>query len=196
MKTRIALLRGINVGGANPLPMAELTTLLAALGARAIRTYIQSGNAVFLCPEPSCASLGSRLTAEIGKRHGFTPDVLVLTPEALIRAIEENPFPEAAGMPKTLHLGFLAAPPSTPDLARLDGLKRGGERFHLANDLLYLHLPDGAGRSKLAAGAERALGEPMTVRNWNTVLKLAEMAQTVDRSDNPDSPPAPTHRLE
>ena len=177
MKTRIALFRGINVGGANTLPMRELATILESLGACGIRTYIQSGNAVFRCAGAECDRLAERLSAEIGRRHGFTPQVLVLEPDALIRAIEQNPFPEAVDAPTTLHLGFLAAPPPNPDLAWLDRLKSGNERFHLADKLLYLHLPDGAGRSKLATGAEKALGVPMTGRNWNTVLKLAELAR-------------------
>lgn len=177
MKTYIALFRGINVGGNNSLPMKELVAALEALGARGIRTYIQSGNAVLDSDEEDAARLCARISSAIQQRRGFAPQVLLLTREDLARAIQENPFPEAATDHKALHAGFLAATPKTPDLAALEALRSASERFVLRGAVFYLHAPDGVGRSKLAAKAEKLLGVPMTSRNWQTVCKVLELAK-------------------
>lgn len=174
MHTYIALFRGINVGGKNPLPMKGLVAILENIGARNVRTYIQSGNAVFQSAETDLVQLSKQLAAEIKKRQGFEPCVIILTPAALQSAMNNNPFPESD--PTGLHLGFLADPPMTPDLERLNKLKTEKERFHLSDTVFYLHAPDGVGRSKLAAGAEKLLGVPMTDRNWRTVCKIMELA--------------------
>jgi uncharacterized protein (DUF1697 family) len=88
-----------------------------------------------------------------------------------------NPFPEAEAEPSTLHLGFLASTPKSPDLKKLASIKTETERFQLIEDVFYLHAPEGVGRSKLAASSEKLLGVSMTDRNWRTVCKLREMAE-------------------
>jgi len=93
------------------------------------------------------------------------------------KAMEQNPFPEAEAAPATLHAGFLAATPERPDMKRLESLKSDTERFRLVGRVFYLHAPDGIGRSKLAAQAEKALGVPMTDRNWKTVSTIRKIAQ-------------------
>ena len=177
MNTYVALFRGINVGGKNPLPMKELVALLEDLGARKIKTYIQSGNAVFQSAEMNIAQFTKKITDEIKKRQVFNPYVLVLGLEEIEKAIEENPFPEAETDPATLHLGFLAFAPENPDLSKLASFKKESERFHLSGRVFYLHAPEGVGRSKLSANAEKLLGVPMTDRNWRTVCKIREMAK-------------------
>ena len=177
MNTYIALLRGINVGGKNPLPMTGLVALLENIGAQKIKTYIQSGNAVFHSAEKSRSQLSQRLTAEIKKRYGFEPYTLILGLDAIEKAIAENPFPEAEADPRALHLGFLAFTPKSPDLKKLNALKKESERFHLSDSVFYLYAPEGVGRSKLAASNEKLLGVPMTDRNWRTVCKIREMAR-------------------
>ena len=119
MKTYIALFRGINVGGKNSLPMKELVALLEGLGARKIKTYIQSGNAVFQSAEMNISQLSKKITDEVKKRRGFDSYVLVLGLDELEKVIEENPFPEAETDPSTLHVGFLAFAPENPDLKKL-----------------------------------------------------------------------------
>ncbi len=176
MQTYIALIRGINVIGRNSLPMKDLVALLEEIGAGSIRTYIQSGNAVFQSAGKSAPQLAAQLTDRIRNRCGFSPHVLVLAPDALERAIIQNPFPEAEGEPRSLHLGFLAAPPKSPDLKKLDALRKSSERFQLNDQVFYLHTPEGVGRSKLPASAEKLLGVPMTYRNWRTVCKIRAMA--------------------
>jgi uncharacterized protein (DUF1697 family) len=185
MNTYIALFRGINVLGKNSLPMKKLVALLEGLGVKNVRTYIQSGNAVFQIAEKNSSQLAKQLAAEIKKHHGFEPHVLLLGLEAVNTAIAENPFPEAEADPSSLHLGFLASTPKNPDLEKLNSLKKASERFHLSDNVFYLHAPEGFGRSKLAASTEKLLGVPMTYRNWRTVCKIRELAGKVYDRPNP-----------
>jgi len=175
--TYVALLRGINVGGSGVLPMKDLRATLEQLGCTDVQTYIQSGNVVCRSPVPKADQLASRLADAITRRHGFTPGVMVLTRQELERAVRSNPFPEAEGEPKSLHLFFLAEPSRKPDREGLSGLAAKGERYALKGKVLYLHAPAGFGISKLAARAERLLGVPATARNWRTVSTLLEMAK-------------------
>lgn len=176
MNSYVALFRGINVGGNGSLPMKDLAAILEELGARKVKTYIQSGNAVFESAEKDLARFSQLLSAEIMKRRGFEPHVQIFTLERLAKAIAENPFPEAVIDPSNLHLGFLAVSSKNPDLNKLSGLKKESERFQLTEQVFYLHAPEGVGRSKLAASCEKLLGVPMTDRNWRTVCKIMEMA--------------------
>jgi len=177
MKTYIALFRGINVGGNSILPMKDLVSLLENLGCQKIKTYIQSGNAVFRSEEENAGRLSSKISAEIKKSRGFDPQVLLLESDEIKKAVESNPFPEAESEPKTLHVNFLASLPENPNLKALESIKKPSERFEIKDNIFYLHAPEGAGRSKLAASAERMLGVSMTGRNWRTVCKILAMAQ-------------------
>ena len=177
MKTYVALFRGINVGGTNVLPMKDLVALLENIGSQKVKTYIQSGNAVFQSEEENASLLSNKIRAAIKKSYGFEPQLLLLTPEDIERAVESNPFPEAESEPKTLHAYFLASMPQNPDLGALKGIKSDRERFVLKDGVFYLHAPEGIGRSKLAANAEKLLGVSMTARNWRTVCKVMTMAK-------------------
>src|SRR5262245_31665218 len=115
MKTYVALFRGINVGGKNALPMKELVAILEDLGARKVKTYIQSGNAVFVGKDKDNPELSNQIRNEIKKRRGFEPYVLLLELDDFARAIQQNPFREAETDPKALHAGFLAAAPEHPN---------------------------------------------------------------------------------
>jgi uncharacterized protein (DUF1697 family) len=176
MKTYIALFRGINVGGNNILPMQELVAQLDNIGLQNVRTYIQSGNVVFHSEEENASLLSSKIRAAIKKSHGFEPQVLLLELEEMEKAVGSNPFPEGESEPKTLHLLFLASVPKNPDYDALESIKTDRERFVLKGSVFYLHAPDGIGRSKLAANAEKILGVWATGRNWRTVCKIVEMA--------------------
>lgn len=180
MQIYIAFLRGINVGGSGMLRMKDLVSLLEELGFRSIKTYIQSGNAVFRYDAGAQASfLSGRISAGIKDRFGFEPQVLVMTLEELRQAAESNPFPGVQREPKTLHVGFLETAPTDPDLEAMAHLKTTGERFVLLERTFYLHAPGGVGKSKLAAKAERLLGVPMTLRNWRTLSKVIELAESI-----------------
>ena len=180
MKIYIALLRGINVGGKNNLPMKEFVSILEELGCQNVKTYIQSGNVVFKMKEKNISGLSARLSAEIKQRRGFAPSILLLSLTELEKVVANNPFPEVQDDPQALHIGFLAAEPKKPDLEKLESLREKSERFQLIDSAFYLHAPNGIGRSRLAASTERLLGVPMTDRNWRTVSKILEMAMALD----------------
>jgi uncharacterized protein (DUF1697 family) len=179
MRIYVALLRGINVGGKNALPMKDLTSILESLGTINVKTYIQSGNVVFQSASKDMSSFAKRLGIKIREQRGFEPHVLVIGLSEVETAITNNPFPEAESEPSSLHLGFLAFAPTNPDLKKLESLKKESERFCLIGNIFYLHAPEGVGRSKLAASSEKLLGVPMTDRNWNTVCKLKAMATLI-----------------
>lgn len=176
----IGLLRGVNVSG-NRLPMAELREELAGLGLERFRTYIQTGNVVFeATPEAAC-ELAAALPARIEERFGFEPVFLVLSTDELRAAIAANPYPGADERPRTLHLYFLAERPPAPDVEALDAACAESESWHLEDRVFYLHAPEGFGWSKLGRNAEELLGVPATARNWRTVTKLRELAETEGR---------------
>jgi uncharacterized protein (DUF1697 family) len=178
MRTYIALIRGINVGGKTSLPMKELVKVIDECGGANVQTYIQSGNAVFKSAETNPSRFSKLIRNGIQDCRAFEPHVLLLSIKELDAAMAANPFPDAAdGDAGKLHLGFMDSAPTKPDLARLEALRKETERFLLSGEVFYLHAPEGVGRSKLASGAEKALGVAMTDRNWRTVCKLREMAR-------------------
>ena len=183
MNTYIALLRGINVGGNNKLPMKALTTLLETLGLQQVKTYIQSGNVVFQSERTDNAALAKEITAAIAQAHGFAPQVFLLDAQALAAALAANPFPEGTGEPKSLHLFFLDSMPPQPNLAALEAVKAPNERFALIDQVFYLHAPDGIGRSKLAESVGKGVGVSITARNWRTVSTIFEMAKAIAETE-------------
>jgi len=178
MKTCIALLRGINVGGKGSLPMKSLVSILEAMGMTAVKTYIQSGNAVFRAER---TPRGAQITAAIQQSHEFAPHALVLEMAEFEALLAANPYAEQAQAdPKSVHLWFLDSTPAKPDLATLEKLRTERESFALEGHVFYLHAPDGIGRSKLATKVEKALGVPATARNWRTVTALRDLAREVE----------------
>lgn len=184
MNKIIALLRGINVGGHNKLPMRELVALLESMGLNNVQTYIQSGNVVFESDQTDLPTLAREISAVIGESHGFVPQILLLRLGDLQTAVSQNPFPAAAENHKTLHFYFLESAPANPDLALLESVKIESEQFELIDTVFYLHAPDGIGRSKLATKVERALGVAATARNWRSVSKILEMGTAVSATDS------------
>lgn len=168
MTVYVALLRAVNVGGTGKLPMARLAALCRELEFGNVRTYIQSGNVVLssrLGEEAVRGALETALTAELGR----PADVVVRTAAELDRLACANPFPEADGAKVAVVLGNAPVPPSVIE----DVVAPGGEQVVAGERELYVHYPDGMGRSRLSLPA--ALG-PVTARNMNTVRKLVELA--------------------
>ena len=176
MDTLIALFRGINVGGHHKLPMQDLRDILASLGCEDVKTYIQSGNAVFNSSEHR-ESLATGIQAAVEAKFGFAPRVLILEVEQFRAIAAANPYKAAEETPKALHVAFLAEPPGKPDLEALEAARSDSEAFELVGPAFYLHAPDGIGRSKLAACVDRALGVETTGRNWRTVAKILELTK-------------------
>lgn len=176
MNRLIGLLRGINVGGRNSLPMKELRGIFERLGAKHVKSYIQSGNVVFQSETADTESLADDIREAIKDGHGFAPQLLILRYEEMRDAVASNPFPEGEEEPRAIHLFFLAASAGSPDLAKLEDLRAESERFKLVDRVFYLYAPDGIGRSKLAARVEKTLGVPVTARNWRSVNKILALA--------------------
>jgi len=181
MATWIALLRGINVGGRNSLPMADLKRLFASAGCRQVTTYIQSGNVVFDADLEAVGSLATTLSDAVDDEFGFRPAIRLVASSELGQAIGANPYPDAANDPRSLHLSFLDAEPRAEDVERARQLLVESESCEVRGQHLYLHAPNGIGRSKFAGRAEKELGVTMTGRNWRTILKLQELASGVTK---------------
>ena len=181
MTVYIALLRGVNVGGHNKLPMKELTELCARLGLEDVRTYIQSGNIVFRSSIPP-SDIAATVHAGIAERFGFDIPVMVFDADEWGRILSASPYGAlAAEDPAKVLVTLLDGKPAESQLEKLSGVVSGDEEFHLDGRALYLRLPQGAGRSKLAARVAAAnFKTPATARNWRTMLKLEEMAQSLD----------------
>jgi uncharacterized protein (DUF1697 family) len=173
--TYIALFRGINVGGKNSLSMKDLVAALDTLGYENIQTYIQSGNVVLRCKNKVSENSAGEIAKRVLEKKGFEPKVLLISADELQNAVENNPFPTGDG--KALHFFFLKSQPHQTNTGQLMSIKAMSEEFKLGKNVFYLYAPDGLGRSKLAAGVEKALGVPVTARNWNTVSKLISMVE-------------------
>jgi uncharacterized protein (DUF1697 family) len=171
--TYVGLLRGVNVGGHNKLPMARLRELAAEVG-EDVQTYLQSGNVVLRSGAKAAdvrAALEERLATELGK----PATALVLTAAQLRRVRDGNPFPDERD-PTKLHVVFLAERPPAAKLKAFDPEAWAPEELRVAGTTAYLHLPDGLGRSKLAAAVGKLLGVAGTARNWRTVEALVELS--------------------
>ncbi|MEU3614933.1 DUF1697 domain-containing protein [Streptomyces sp. NPDC006872] len=176
--TYAALLRGINVGGSRKVPMAELRTLLEGLDLGDVRTYLQSGQAVFSSARGDEETLAAELTAAIEKRFGFVVDVIVRDHAFLKAVAEACPYPAAELEAKQLHVTYFSDPVDEERYAGIDRAAFLPEEFRLGDRVLYLYAPDGLGRSKLAEQLSRPRvhkGLIATTRNWNTVVKLVEL---------------------
>jgi uncharacterized protein (DUF1697 family) len=176
--THLALLRGINVGGKNILPMKELARMFADSGCTDVRTFIQSGNVIFEKPA-GADKLAAIIAANIEKQFGFRIPVILRTSEQLRRAIRSNPFLAAGTDEKALHVYFLADAPHARAIAGLDPARSAPDAFQVRGQEIYLHLPNGMARTKLTnAYFDSKLSTICTARNWATVLKLAAMMET------------------
>lgn len=173
MGRHIVLLRGINVGGKNKLPMAELRSLCEELGARDVRTYIQSGNVVAAGGARWAKTFADKLRGALATRYDYDVPVVMLEHAELAAILAGNPFLAEVTDPKSLHVYFLSATPSTAKVEALDAERSPGDRFAVRGRAIYLHLPNGMARTKLGnLWFERQLGVIATARNWRTTVKL------------------------
>ncbi|HET8971140.1 MAG TPA: DUF1697 domain-containing protein [Candidatus Nanopelagicales bacterium] len=172
----VVLLRAVNVGGRS-VKMADLRKVLTGLGYDDVRTYLQSGNAVITAPRAAPASVAAKIEPALQQAFGLQIQVVVLTAAQLDGVVAANPFGEVESEPTKLVVDFIGEPfPRTGgDTLDLGDLPERGER---GDGVVYLHFPDGQGRSKLTpAVLSRALGGRWgTARNWRTVLALQALA--------------------
>ncbi len=172
----ILLFRG--VGGATHLPVKRLREALTEAGFAQVATYINSGNAVLVSGKGR-----DEVRSEVAKicqsEFGFDKDIHVVTRHEWVELIANNPFPEALDAPKFLHAAVLAGDPPRGALEKLREVAKDGERIEVVGRVAYLHTPHGFGTSKLAERFDRGIRVANTARNWNTVLKLMEIARAV-----------------
>jgi uncharacterized protein (DUF1697 family) len=182
MKACVALLRGINVGGAHKVPMAELRPLCEALGWQEVGTYIQSGNVVFRAGA-AAAKLEADLESAIERHFGFAVAVIVRTALQWRALAAANPFPDAArDAPNRVMIALSKHAPAADAAAELQARARDGERVVQAGGALWIDFPAGAGRSRLSpAVLDRLAGSPVTMRNWRTVGKVNALLAALDR---------------
>ena len=181
--THVALLRGINLAGRNKVAMADLRALVTELGHADVSTYIQSGNVLFSAtgdadPDALALAMTEAITAELGVRA----PVVVLTRDELAEVVAANPFPDEPD-PRRVHAVVLSEPPGPELTAKLDAAvaqsaaKGFRDEIRVVDRTLYLHTPEGYGRSDLAATLMRIVSSPKagttgTARNWATMTKL------------------------
>jgi uncharacterized protein (DUF1697 family) len=182
--TYVVLLRAVNAGGVNSLPMEDFVQILREIGLEGVRTHIQTGNAAFGSNEVDAIGLPEKIKVEIAIRHGFAPEVVLFGLDEMKSAIVSNPYPEATSDPKSVQLTFLTSEPRTPNLTTLEGIQKSSERFALKGRVFYLNAPEGVARSRLFTRIERSLGVVGTARNWRTACKILELAQQVSTADH------------
>jgi uncharacterized protein (DUF1697 family) len=188
MASHVALLRGINVGGRNKVPMAELREVVTSLGHTGVTTYIQSGNVLFTAAEDSTGKLASAIEAAITGAFGVTSSVVVLSRDELAQILDTNPYPKEPN-PKLVHVLFLNTEPPADLLDRIKAAesaaaaKGSRDTVTAIGPALFLHTPDGYGTSELAQVLFRIIGAPgkqgiaATARNWATATKLLSLCE-------------------
>jgi len=172
----VVLFRG--VGGATQLPVNKLRAVLGEVGFGNVSTYINSGNAVLSSPF-SEEEVVRRVAAAVKEKMGFEKSVLARSRDDWAELINANPYPETTGEPTKLHAFALERAPKPEDVAVLQAKATGTERFVVKGRTLYLHTPDGMGRSLFVPKIEPTLKVAMTARNWRTVLALHRMVQAI-----------------
>jgi len=196
MASHVALLRGINVGGRNKVPMADLREVVTSLGHTGVSTYIQSGNVLFSTAEDDTAKLAAALESAISDRFGIWSSVVVLSRDELARVLAANPYPDEPN-PRMVHVVFLNGSPPRDLLDRITAAesaaaaKGSRDTVHSAGpaagqpQALFLHTPDGFGTSELAQNVLKILAPPKkskpglaaTARNWATATKLLSLSE-------------------
>jgi uncharacterized protein (DUF1697 family) len=185
MATHVALLRGINVGGRNKVPMAGLREVVTSLGHTGVSTYIQSGNVLFSTAEDDTAKLAAALEAAITGAFGVTSAVVVRSRDELAQIMGRNPYLDEPN-PKMVHVVFLNGEPPADLIDRLEAAQRAaaakGSRDTVTaiGPALYLHTPGGFGTSELAEVVLRVVGKAglaATARNWATCTKLLSLGE-------------------
>ena len=184
MAVVISLLRGVNVGGHHKIKMDALRALYQSLGLRDAQTYVQSGNVICRTEKQDLALLAKRIENGIERSFGFRPAVIVRTTSELRDVIARNPFAMRRGLdPSRLLVIFLASDPGPEARDKVLRIKTDPEELRIDGRELYIYYPNGIARPKLSwAVIEKTLKTSGTGRNWNSVTKLLEMAESLEAS--------------
>lgn len=168
----IALIRGINVGRAKRVAMADLRALVEDLGYSHVQTLLNSGNIAFTAPGDSVDNSADRIEAALASRLGVSAKVFVLTAAELAIVVDDNPLVEVASNPSRLLVAFLEKSEDRTQLEPLLEQDWNPEVLALGVSVAYLWAPDGVLVSRLVKAIGRVLGDNTTTRNWATVMKL------------------------
>ncbi|GAA0711784.1 DUF1697 domain-containing protein [Aquimarina litoralis] len=184
MKTYVALLRGINVGGHNKIKMVDLKVALLSAGFESVTTYIQSGNIVFKAGSEDIKELQEKIKKVIQKNFGLEISVVVLTQETLQKVLAKNPFEERFSKDETelkkLYFMIFCNAPNENAIIELNKLSVVPEEFIITPDVIYLYAANGYGKTKLHNNFfEKKLGNKSTARNLKTLSKLLEICSLV-----------------
>jgi len=180
MGVHVALLRGINVGGHNKLPMKDLASMFREAGCGEVRTYIQSGNVVFAADDALAARIPGIITGSIREHFGFEVPLIMRSAGQLSDIVRANPFATEAADERELSVAFLADAPEESALEALDPQRSPPDELVVDGSQIYLRFPDGVARSKLTnAYFDATLRTTSTVRNWRTTNKLLELAESL-----------------
>jgi uncharacterized protein (DUF1697 family) len=185
MAAIVSMLRAVNVGGHNKIKMDALRSLYESLKLREPQSYVQSGNVVFKTDERDLVRLTKKIENGIERTFGFRPDVVLRTSSDLRDVVAKNPFAKRRDIePGKLQVHFLAGDPGAEARANVLKLKTDPEELCIYGRELYIYFLNGMGKSKLSwAAVNKALKTPGTCRNWNTVTKLLEMAESLEAGD-------------
>lgn len=180
MKQRgwVALLRAINLGARNKVPMAELRALFETNGCESVRSYIQSGNVLFRSASSDRTALARRFEGAVEEAFGVSTSVVLRTFDEIARVVATHPFGRD---PSKTQVAFLTQRPAPDKVRSLKRLDISPDRIEVAGSDVFLHYPGGVRGARLTgARLERHLGVPATIRNWRTVTRLAELAHELE----------------
>jgi uncharacterized protein (DUF1697 family) len=175
--TFVALLRGINVGKAKRVAMADLRKLIEGLGYGDVRTLLNSGNVVFTGPKSAAKDAGAKIENAIASKLGVTSRVTVIDASELAVAMDENPLGKLAHEPRLLLVAVLAKPADRALLAPLAKQKWSPEALAIGTRVAYIWCPNGQIDSPVAKAVWKALGDRVTARNLATMLKLQAIVE-------------------
>ena len=181
MPVLICLLRGVNVGGHNKIKMDDLRALCVALKFANVQTHLQSGNVVFRTDERNLPTLSDKIESAIERKWGFRPEVLLRTIPEMREVVARNPLAKRKGIePGKFAVAFLEDEPTAVMRNALLDMDIAPEELHVIGRHLYIYFPNGQARPRLSwSRVAKILNTPTTARNWNTVTKLIELAESL-----------------
>ncbi len=175
----VALLRGINVGGKNKLPMKELAEIFAKSGCADVKTYIQSGNVVFSAPKSLCEGLCAKITEQIGKQFGHHPPIVLRSQKEMMEVVRTNPYLQPGVDLKSLCVMFLGKKPTAEELAKLDPDRSPGDEYTVRGQDICMRVRHMAETKLTNAYFDSKLNTISTARNWRTTVTLLEMMEAI-----------------
>ncbi|WP_164857056.1 DUF1697 domain-containing protein [Sphingomonas crocodyli] len=174
MEKHVVLLRGINVGGNRKVPMADLRDACRTAGFDDVETYIQSGNIVFTAG--NAADAEAAIESIIERLCGFKVEAIARSAKQWAAYAKAPPFADPDDRGNIIHLGLSKRPPADGIADTLEARGKHGEKVVVRGDAIWIDFAEGVRDTKITpAAVDKAAGSTVTMRNWRTVLKIAEM---------------------